>query len=70
MTACEMDILNDLLKIALDGYFCTDWEERQKNIAFRYCRLWGKDRIKPILKKVNYKIKRKYKVKKDAYIIE
>ena len=33
MTACEMDILNDLLKIALDGYFCTDWEERQKKIG-------------------------------------
>lgn len=61
------ELINDLFNIALDGVFCTGWGERSNDLIKRYTRLYGPERMKEIFKTVNYKIKRRYKIRRNAY---
>lgn len=60
-------LIDDLFNIALDGVFCTGWRDRSHQLADRYIRLYGPERMKEVFKKVNYKIKRRYKIRRNAY---
>ena len=61
------DLMKELFDFACEWVFTTNWKEHAATKINGLNRLYGESRITPIAKKVNTKIKRKFKIKRNTY---